>query len=144
MSYIFAFGHRIFTILVSSPHTWNYARAKLAEDLSQIVEGYIAFVKIKVWKPISYKVSPKMHCFKPYWAFPLNLNALITWNIIPNRIKIMDILQKPVDGRVLLAEELYRIPCLLPPFNVPVIIWIRDKNFEDLTIRSQKYCCYFF
>ena len=28
-------------------------QAWLAEDLSQIVEGYLEFIKLKVWKPIS-------------------------------------------------------------------------------------------
>jgi hypothetical protein len=29
------------------------------EDLPQIVEGYVEFIKLKVWKPLSGSVSAK-------------------------------------------------------------------------------------
>ena len=37
--------------------TWKTARAYLTEDLSQVVEECGEFIKPKVWKPISWRVS---------------------------------------------------------------------------------------
>ena len=55
---------------------FSSVRAWLAEDLSQIVEGYVEFIKLKVWKLISRGVSTKKHCFKPHIAFYHNLMHL--------------------------------------------------------------------
>jgi hypothetical protein len=52
------------------------AREVFAENLLQIVEGYVKFIKIKVWKPISRRVSTTNHCFKLHLAFYYNLMHL--------------------------------------------------------------------
>ena len=49
--------------------TWNSALAYLTEALSQIVEGYVEFTKLKLWKPITWRVYTK----KPLLAFLHNL-----------------------------------------------------------------------
>ena len=43
---------------------WMSVQAQLAEVLSQIVEGYVEFIKLMVWKPISWKVSTENALFQ--------------------------------------------------------------------------------
>ena len=53
-----------------------------------------------------------------------------------NRLKLMDIFQKLVNCRFTLAEELYRIPCLLN-LNTIARIWIRSflkYSFHHLSL----------
>ena len=38
----------------------------LAEDLPQILEGYVEFIKLNVWEPISRKVSSKIALLHAY------------------------------------------------------------------------------
>ena len=37
--------------------TWNFARALLPEDKCQIVEGFVEFIKIRLWKTIFWVFS---------------------------------------------------------------------------------------
>ena len=89
------------------------AQAYIAADLSQIVEGYAEFIILKMCKQISWRFSTIIHCLKPYLVFSLLFNVFRMRNIMLNTLKILEILQKPVDCTILILEELYRIPCLV-------------------------------
>ena len=55
---------------MSHPDTEFFASAQvyLVEDLSQIVEGYVEFIKLKMWKPISRMISAKEALFQASYS----------------------------------------------------------------------------
>ena len=124
-------------------------RAQLVEDLSKIMEAYVEFIKLKVLKPSSRRVSTRKQTL-----LQALFHAFIYMNYPPKKMIFVGILQKSVDYWFMLVEEWHRIPCLyfgggkwiflgMPYIHFNCFIYYHigyESQFKNVPTKSNFFC----